>query len=151
MYKIKTDLNSLNGRYVAKPRMKEEQVATVRGEAVIRLSKYKGLEFIVASAWVPSTDQPDIASTVRTSTRQRSTALYINENWLMYRALYLQICSSDQLLRTLTSLASTERRKTKKILFLCGLTFPYRVDYTERRKTKRKKGKCPKSKFIGST
>jgi hypothetical protein len=38
---IKTDLNDLNGRYVAKPRMKEEQVATVWGEAVIRLTKYR--------------------------------------------------------------------------------------------------------------
>jgi hypothetical protein len=88
--------------------------------------------------------------------RYRSTALKVNKNRLMYRALYQQIYSSDQLLHTSTNIAktltqrekrlrekktqnvpnqnslgsasrrdSTERRKTKKNLFvfLCGLTF----------------------------
>jgi hypothetical protein len=57
-----------------------------------------------------ATDQPDT-----TSTSYRSTALYINENRLMYRSLYQQICSSDQLLYTSTNIAKNLKQREKRL------------------------------------
>ena len=74
-----------------------------------------------------ATDQLDTTSTVRTSTSYRSTALQINESRLMYRALYQQICSSDQLLHTSTNIAKNLTQREKRL--------------------REKKTKCPKSKF----
>ncbi len=62
-----------------------------------------------------ATDQPDTTSTVQTSTSYRSTALQINKNRLMYRALYQQICSSDQLLHTSTNIAKTLTQREKRL------------------------------------
>ena len=62
-----------------------------------------------------ATDQPDKTSTVRTSTGYRSTALQINENRLMQRALYQQICSSDQLLPTSTKIAKNLTQREKRL------------------------------------
>ncbi len=44
------------------------------------------------------TGQRDNTSTVQSSMGYKSTALYINQNWLMYRIKYWQICSTSQLL-----------------------------------------------------
>jgi len=74
-----------------------------------------------------ATDQPDTTSTVQTSTSYRSTALQINENRLMYRALYQQICSSDQLLHKSTNTAKNLTQREKRL--------------------REKQAKCPKSKF----
>jgi hypothetical protein len=68
----------------------------------------------------------DTSLTVQTSIGYRTTALHINKNWLMYRALYQQICSSDQLLHTSTNIAKKLTQIEKE----------------------RKNVKCPKSKFI---
>jgi hypothetical protein len=75
-----------------------------------------------------ATDQPDTTSTVRTSTSYRSTALKVNKNRLMYRALYQQICSSDQLLHTSTNIAKNLKQREKRL-------------------REKKNAKCPKSKF----
>jgi hypothetical protein len=63
-----------------------------------------------------ATDQSETSSMVQTSMGYRSTALHINKNWLMYRALlYIykyapQInCSTKS-----TSIAYTERKKTTR-------------------------------------
>ncbi len=74
-----------------------------------------------------ATDQPDTTSMVRTSMSYRSTALQVNKNRLMYRALYQQICSSDQLLHTSTNIAKNLTQREKRL--------------------KEKNAKCPISKF----
>ncbi len=92
-----------------------------------------------------ATDQPDTTSTVRTSTSYRSTALQINDNQLMYRALYQQICSSDQLLHTSTNIAKnlTQREKRlreknmQNVPNQNSIVFASRRESTERRKTKK--------------
>ena len=75
-------------------------------------------------------DQPDTTSTVRTSTSYRPTALQINENRLMFRALYQQICSSDQLLHTSTNIAKNLTQREKRL--------------------REKNTKCPNQNTIGS-
>ncbi len=62
-----------------------------------------------------ATYQPDTISTVKTSMSYRSTALQINENRLMYRALYQQICSSDQLLHTSINIAKNLTPREKRL------------------------------------
>ncbi len=92
-----------------------------------------------------ATDQPDTTSTVRTSTSYRSTALKVNKNRLMYRALYQQICSSDQLLHTSTNIAKTltqrekrlREKKTQNVPNQNSIGSASRRDSTERRKTKK--------------
>jgi hypothetical protein len=65
-----------------------------------------------------ATDQPDTTSMVQTS---------MGYNQLLYTSTRTGLCiqhytsryASDQLFNTSTSIASTERRKTKKNLVLC--------------------------------
>ncbi len=92
-----------------------------------------------------ATDQPDTTSTVRTSTSYRSTALEINENRLMYRALYQQICSSGQLLHKSTNIAKNltqreknKRKKTQNVPNQNSIASASRREYTQREERLRK-------------